>query len=299
MFTEIRLSLSLSIALGIAFLGIVQSNEAHSQAPEAFNYQAVVRDGSGDLVTNAPVGVQISILQGSATGSAVYTETHSPTSNNNGLITLTIGQGTVVSGAFAAIDWSAGPYFLETETDPTGGTSYTVSSTSQLLSVPFALLAEDVVNDPKQVRYFADSQPESSYEDLEPYVVELSTSWPAGDSKELPLAVILDYCADEDGCKLYIHGERDIPEGYFLTNAGFMSVNPDPATNHAWTSSSNIDFRAGNMGSGDIPIFTDSFSGCRLTTRSWSGGSSTLEPTTLHLVKVNSGVNTCTIRIED
>ena len=121
----------LLIAIGAAF----------AQAPQKFSYQAIVRDAGNSLVVTQPVGVQISILQGSATGSAVYVETHTVTTNANGLMTLEIGAGTVVSGDFAAIDWANGPYFLKTETDPTGGTDYTIEGTQQLMSVPYALYA--------------------------------------------------------------------------------------------------------------------------------------------------------------
>jgi hypothetical protein len=109
-----------------------------AQAPEKMSYQAVIRVANNALVTNQQVGMQISILQGST---AVYEETQTPTSNTNGLVSLEIGTGTVISGSFTAIDWSADTYFIKTETDPTGGTNYTITGTSQLLSVPFALYA--------------------------------------------------------------------------------------------------------------------------------------------------------------
>lgn len=112
-----------------------------AQSPERMSYQAVVRNSADELVTGSNVGMQITLLQGSPTGIAVYIETHSPTTNANGLVSLEIGGGTVVSGSFAAIDWADGPYFLKTETDPTGGNSYSITGTSQLLSVPYALYA--------------------------------------------------------------------------------------------------------------------------------------------------------------
>lgn len=115
---------------------------AFAQAPEKMSYQAVVRNTTNNLVTNQPVGMQISILQGSATGTAVYVETQTPTSNANGLVSLEIGGGTVVSGNMATINWANGPYFIKTETDPTGGSSYTITGTSQLLSAPYALYAK-------------------------------------------------------------------------------------------------------------------------------------------------------------
>ncbi len=115
---------------------------AFAQAPEKMSYQAVVRNTTNNLVTNQPVGMQISILQGSATGTAVYVETQTPTSNANGLVSLEIGGGAVVSGNMATINWANGPYFIKTETDPTGGSSYTITGTSQLLSAPYALYAK-------------------------------------------------------------------------------------------------------------------------------------------------------------
>ena len=109
-----------------------------AQAPEKMSYQAVVRDSGDNLVTSQVVGMRISILQGTT---AVYVETQTPTTNVNGLVTLEIGgsSATVVSGTFSTIDWSTGTYFIKTETDPTGDTTYTITGTSQLLSVPYAL----------------------------------------------------------------------------------------------------------------------------------------------------------------
>jgi hypothetical protein len=115
--------------------------KAYAQAPNKFSYQAVVRDAANTLVTNAPVGTKISLLQGSATGASVYEETHTSTTNANGLATIEIGGGTVVSGTFATINWAAGSYFIKTETDPADGTAYSITGTSELVSVPFALYA--------------------------------------------------------------------------------------------------------------------------------------------------------------
>ena len=120
-----------------------------SQAPQKMSYQAVIRNSSNSLVASSPVGIRVSILQGSASGTPVYIETQTPITNANGLATIEIGAGTVVSGTFAGINWAAGPYFIKTETDPAGATNYNISGTSQLLSVPYALYAKDVQNGTK------------------------------------------------------------------------------------------------------------------------------------------------------
>ena len=118
------------------------SSSLFAQTPQKMNYQAVIRNGSNGLLTLTPVGMQISILQGSTTGTAVYVETQTPITNANGLVSLEIGSGTIGTGTFEGIDWAAGPYFIKTETDPTGGTDYSITGTSELLSVPYALHTE-------------------------------------------------------------------------------------------------------------------------------------------------------------
>jgi len=115
-----------------------------AQSPQKMSYQAVIRNSSNTLIINTNIAMQISILQGSASGTAVYVETQTPTTNANGLTSIEIGGGTVLSGNFSTINWANGPYFVKTETDPdgtTGGIYYTITGTSQLLSVPYALYA--------------------------------------------------------------------------------------------------------------------------------------------------------------
>lgn len=131
----------------LTVLTFLAMQSAMAQAPDSFKYQAVVRNTSSALIVNQAVGVKVDILQGSSSGTTVYSETFTPTTNGYGLINLNIGNGTVQSGTFSAIDWSAGPYFIQVSIDITGGTTYDVMGTSQLLSVPFALHAKTVEND--------------------------------------------------------------------------------------------------------------------------------------------------------
>ena len=132
-------TLTLIVGLALAAFG---------QAPQKMSYQCVVRNAAGALVASHAVGLKISILKGTATGTVVFSETYSPVpqTNANGLLTVEIGGGTATAGTFAGIDWSAGPYFLKTEMDPAGGTSYTITGTSQLLSVPYAMYAKTAAN---------------------------------------------------------------------------------------------------------------------------------------------------------
>ena len=128
--------------LYILLTAILLTSFAWAQAPQKMSYQAVVRDAANALMINQEVGIQISLLQGSVSGDAVYVETQAPTTNDNGLFSIEIGAGAVISGSLTTIDWSKGPYFIQTETDPTGGTNYTITGNSELLSVPYALYAQ-------------------------------------------------------------------------------------------------------------------------------------------------------------
>ncbi len=138
-----------------------------AQAPQKMSYQAVIRDSENQLVVNNEVRMRISILQGSADGTAVYTETRTPVTNANGLVTFEIGGdgANSATGVLSAIDWSAGPYFIKTETDPSGGTSYTITGTSQLLSVPYALHSGSA-------EVLAGEITESQISDLQHYLTE-------------------------------------------------------------------------------------------------------------------------------
>jgi hypothetical protein len=116
-----------------------------AQSPDLMTYQAVLRDAENHLLTNQAVAVQISVIQGAPNNAAVYMEVHSLSTNANGLVSLMIGDG--ISGDdFSLIDWSTGPFFLKTETDPDGGSNYTITTTSQLLSVPYAKYADQAGN---------------------------------------------------------------------------------------------------------------------------------------------------------
>jgi hypothetical protein len=129
--------------LVLSFLAFITvSLTALAQSPEGFKYQAVVRNASNVILVNQAVGLRVIIQQGSIGGTSVYSETFAVTTNANGLVNVEIGNGSVLSGTFASIDWANGPYFIETAVDAAGGTAYSVMGTSQLMSVPYALYAK-------------------------------------------------------------------------------------------------------------------------------------------------------------
>ena len=135
------------LMLTMALTGLLISAALQAQSPEKMSYQAVIRNTNGALLANQNIGIRVQILQSSESGAAVYTETHSRSTNANGLVTLEIGGGSVVTGSFSGINWDNGPYFLKTEIDPGGGTSYSIIGTTQLMSVPYALQAKSVTTE--------------------------------------------------------------------------------------------------------------------------------------------------------
>jgi hypothetical protein len=112
---------------------------ANAQAPQGFNYQATVRNNAGALMTNASVQLKFSILQDTATGTLVYSESQTKTTDGLGQVSTVVGQGTALTGTFAAINWGTGTHFLAIELNT--GNGFVAMGTTQLLSVPYALYA--------------------------------------------------------------------------------------------------------------------------------------------------------------
>jgi hypothetical protein len=123
------------------FVSLALLCTVNTYAQNSFRYQAVARDSSGDAISNQLIGVQISIILDDIANSPIYQEMHQPTSNDYGVLNLNVGDGIPLVGDFASINWSQ-TSFIKVELDITGGTNYTVESTSQILSVPHALYAE-------------------------------------------------------------------------------------------------------------------------------------------------------------
>jgi uncharacterized protein (TIGR02145 family) len=123
------------------------ANIVLAQVPQSVGFQMVVRDNSGVLIAKKRLGIRISILQGSVNGAVLYQEFFLRMTNANGFVFFPVGQGSVLSGKFSTIDWSAGIYFIKSEIDPFGGENYSIIGTSQLLSVPYAMYAAHATYD--------------------------------------------------------------------------------------------------------------------------------------------------------
>ena len=118
---------------------------AFAQSPQSFKYQAVIRDSGGEILVNQTVGLQVSILEGSETVTAIYVEEWNTETNDYGIVNINIGEGSSPDN-FSEINWGTNSYFVKISLDETGGNSYTDMGTSQLLSVPYALYANESAN---------------------------------------------------------------------------------------------------------------------------------------------------------
>ena len=128
----------------ILCLAIASLTQLQAQAPQGFNYQATVRNSSGDLIVNTNVYFKFNVIQGSQTAVPIFTETHYVPTDDLGQVNLVIGQGTANTGTFSELDWSLGSYYLGIELNT--GSGYVAMGTTQLLSVPYALYAENSGN---------------------------------------------------------------------------------------------------------------------------------------------------------
>lgn len=201
----------------ITILGVVTiALNVFAQAPQRMSYQAVVRNSENALITNSPVGMKVSILQNIDADSAVYVETHSALTNENGLLNIEIGGGSIVSGTYHnGIFWAGGPYFIKTEIDPSGGTNYTLTTTSELLAVPYALYAHNAGYLVNPQQHFAGK-----------YIME-TPEWDG--------SWIIDVTPSKDFTKIIFSGIFNIFDGewsgdpneikYFLLNATINGIN--------------------------------------------------------------------------
>jgi hypothetical protein len=131
----------IALILTLLFVAFCQLS---AQIPAGINYQAVVRDASNVVIANRAIAMRFTLLQGGPSGTAVFAETHRPTTTDLGIVNLVIGQGTPQSGVFANINWTTGNYWLKVDLDEAGGTNFKPMGTTQLLTVPYAFHAQTV-----------------------------------------------------------------------------------------------------------------------------------------------------------
>ncbi|MFZ1228356.1 MAG: hypothetical protein WAQ83_10120, partial [Saprospiraceae bacterium] len=138
----------LIIVLSFLAIGLTQ---VYAQVPQKISYQSVVRDGDGKLLKETEIGIKTTLRKDNPDGEVVYQEIYNPNpkTNINGLLTFEIGSGLKLAGEFSSIDWSTGSFYIQTEIDPKGGTSYSLSSISPINSVPFALYSASGVKGDK------------------------------------------------------------------------------------------------------------------------------------------------------
>jgi hypothetical protein len=208
---------------------LLLTQQATAQSPQRMSYQSVIRNSSNVLLANTAVGIRISVLQGSATGTAVYVETQTATTNGNGLLSLQIGTGTATIGTFAGINWAAGPYFIKTETDPAGGTNYTITGTQEMLSVPYALYAETSGGQGGVTTAGSGIDVTGAGTVVSPYVV--SATSPCGLAIGQTYQGGIIFYLDPSGCHGLISSSADQSSGiqwyngsFFATNATFNGV---------------------------------------------------------------------------
>lgn len=247
-----------------------------AQAPQKMTYQAVIRNTGNALVTNTTVGMRISILQGSVTGSSVYTELQFPSSNTNGLVTFEIGGGAVVSGSFSSINWANGPYFIKTETDPLGGTAYSITGTSQLLSVPYALHAATAGNIPTNVSSFTNDSGYLTAEVDGSVTNEIQTLSLSGSSLSISGGNSVTLPAEVDGSVTNEIQTLSL-SGSSLSISGGNSVTL-PASGGGGTLDAAYDFGGSGLGrfitadAGEVSITTNSPSGIALRAENTNTG---------------------------
>ncbi len=143
----------LAVASLLTILPTRAQVSAVSSAPQGINYQSVARNNAGQILTNQPIGLQITIHDSTAAGAIVYQEHHTVVTNAFGTFSVVIGAGGLVQGNFGGIQWGSADKYVQVEMDFTGGTSYTNMGTSKLLSVPFALYAGTSAADIRNIKY--------------------------------------------------------------------------------------------------------------------------------------------------
>lgn len=182
---------------------------AYAQPPEKFNYQGVARQTNGAAISNQAIGMRISILDGSPTGTPVYVETHSTTTNQFGLYNVAIGGGTVVTGTIANVNWGTGSKYVKVEIDPAGGTSYADLGTAELLSVPYAIYSGTGVPGPAGPAGPTGPPGNANISGTSDYLIKFTGSNTGGNSSVIEKSLGIGIGTTSPGAKLHVSGSAN------------------------------------------------------------------------------------------
>lgn len=237
-------------AFALFSLMVLLPFQSGAQVPDRMNYQAVVRNSDNELVTGQTIGMQITILRSLTEDNAIYIETQAPVSNANGLVSIEIGgeDATILLGSFMEIDWSDGPYFIKTEMDPSGGTDYTITGISQLLSVPYALHA-------RTAGILTGEISESQISDLQSYLINeedpVFSSWDKSTGIEITESQISDL-------KEYLLSEEDptwrgsADQTGSIRRTGNVGIGLSSTPTQTLDINGQVRIRGGNPGAGKV-----------------------------------------------
>ena len=268
-----------------AFVLIITSTMSlQAQTPQGFNYQATVRNADGALIVNQNVNFRFNVQQGSATSEAVFTETHLVATDDLGQVTLVMGDGTVVTGDFSQIDWSLGSYFLGIELNT--GAGYVAMGTTQLLSVPFALYAENSGAEASDLQGVLDTGTNANLVVSEGNLSGIELSTTGGDTADTTYTGIASSIEGTNGRNIAISGEsnginlhrnfglKGIASNAENLNSGVLGIaDSETGGNYAiWGIASNADDgndNRGVMGYANSPTQT----GKNYGVTGWVGGS--------------------------
>lgn len=204
----------------ILCIAIVSLSQLQAQAPQGFNYQATVRNSAGDLIVNTNVYFKFNIMQGSQTSLPVFTEIHYVPTDDLGQVNLVIGQGTATTSAFSELDWSLGSYYLGIELD--SGYGYVAMGNTQLLSVPYALYAE---NTGSSTNILPNGQNTGDILVWNGNIWEVSSS----QNGQLTPTVSTNTGLQYSDVEAYSGGTIQSDNGYSITAKGLVwSLDPDP-----------------------------------------------------------------------
>ena len=201
------------------------------QSPNLMAYQLVVRDTSGGVISDSLVGVRLSIRQGGLNGGEVFAETHSVATNQNGLVSVFIGDGTLQLGSMEDIDWSEGSYYLETQIDPNGGSNYSLLHIHQLVSVPYAFFSRRSATASHALTgdsaVFANAAGSSQYSDTASYAMGAGFSDSAQYAHFADTAIIANQTYSADSAEIAGNGYSHISyfgDTLYFLNGSFVIV---------------------------------------------------------------------------